>query len=47
MKLLIVVEQTTTGFSAYAPDLPGCDATGTTRSDVEEQMRDAVSAAAG
>jgi hypothetical protein len=30
-KFLIVVEKTRTGFSAFAPDLPGCVATGATR----------------
>ena len=42
MKILIVVEETTTGFSAYSPDLPGCAATGATRAEVEETMRDAI-----
>jgi predicted RNase H-like HicB family nuclease len=42
MKLLIVVEQSDTGFSAYAPDLPGCIATGATREGVERTMREAI-----
>jgi predicted RNase H-like HicB family nuclease len=42
MKLLIVVEQTDSGFSAYAPDLPGCIATGATREGVERTMREAI-----
>jgi predicted RNase H-like HicB family nuclease len=42
MKLLVVVEQTETGFSAYSPDLPGCIATGPSRAAVEESMRDAI-----
>jgi len=42
MRILIVVEQTETGFSAYAPDLPGCVATGPTRQDVEATMREAI-----
>ena len=29
-------------FSAYAPDLPGCVATGLTRDEVEREMRDAI-----
>jgi predicted RNase H-like HicB family nuclease len=41
-KYLIVVEKTGTGYSAYSPDLPGCAATGTTREEVEEQMREAI-----
>jgi predicted RNase H-like HicB family nuclease len=42
MRYLIVVEPTDTGFSAYSPDLPGCVATGATRQEVEEQMREAI-----
>jgi predicted RNase H-like HicB family nuclease len=42
MKLLEVVEQTATGFSAYSPDMPGCVATGPTRPDVELTMREAM-----
>ena len=29
-------------YSAYVPDLPGCVATGTSREDVEAEMRDAI-----
>ena len=42
VKLLIVVEQTASGFSAYSPDVPGCIATGATREEVEQSMREAV-----
>lgn len=42
MKLLVVVEQTGTGYSAYSPDLPGCLATGASRTDVEQRMREAI-----
>jgi predicted RNase H-like HicB family nuclease len=42
MKLLVVVEQTPSGFSAYVPDLPGCVATGATRAEVEQLVRDAI-----
>ena len=42
MKLLVIVEQTTTGYSAYSPDLPGCVASGSSRTDVEQQMREAI-----
>ena len=42
MKLLVIVEQTDTGFSAYAPDLPGCAATGGSRAEVERMMGEAV-----
>mgnify|MGYP002780567651 CR=1 FL=1 len=39
---LIVIEPTDTGFSAYSPDLPGCISTGTTRAEVESNMREAI-----
>ena len=42
MRILIMVEETETGFSAFAPDLPGCAATGSTRQEVERAMRDAI-----
>jgi predicted RNase H-like HicB family nuclease len=42
VKLLIVVEETASGFSAYSPDVPGCIATGATREEVEQHMKEAV-----
>lgn len=42
MRYLVVIEETSTGFSAYSPDLPGCVATGATRDEVEREMTDAV-----
>ena len=42
MRLLIVVEETATGYSAYPPDVPGCVATGATREEVEGTMREAI-----
>jgi predicted RNase H-like HicB family nuclease len=42
MKVLIIVEETGTGYGAYAPDLPGCIATGTTRAEVEKEMQEAI-----
>lgn len=41
-RYLILIEPTETGFSAYSPDLPGCVSTGSTASDVEANMREAV-----
>ena len=41
-RYLVVLEPTATGFSAYSPDLPGCAATGATRSEAEENMRQAI-----
>jgi predicted RNase H-like HicB family nuclease len=42
MRYLVVVEPTSTGFSAYSPDLPGCVATGSTREEVEHEIADAI-----
>ena len=42
MKYLIILEKTTTGYSAYSPDLPGCVTTGTTASETESNMREAI-----
>ena len=41
-KYLIVIEETSTGYSAYSPDLPGCISTGPTREEVERNMREAI-----
>jgi predicted RNase H-like HicB family nuclease len=42
MKLLVIVEQTSNGYSAYSPDLPGCVAAGPSRDVVEERMKEAI-----
>ena len=42
MKLLIVIEKTGTGYSAYSPDLQGCVATGATRKQVENAIKKAI-----
>ena len=42
MKYLIVIEQTSSGYSAYSPDLPGCVATGTTMEETEQLIREAI-----
>jgi predicted RNase H-like HicB family nuclease len=42
MRYAIVIEKTATGYSAFAPDLPGCIATGTDVKSVEIEMRDAI-----
>jgi predicted RNase H-like HicB family nuclease len=36
------MEPTPSGLSAYAPDLPGCVATGPTQADIERTMREAI-----
>jgi predicted RNase H-like HicB family nuclease len=42
MKILVVVEQTATGYAASAPDVPGCVATGDTKASVESTIREAL-----
>jgi predicted RNase H-like HicB family nuclease len=42
MRYAIVIEQAQNNYSAYAPDLPGCVATGCTIEEVEAQMREAI-----
>lgn len=42
MKVLIIVEKTKTGYSAYSPDIGGCVATGATRRQVERRMKNAL-----
>ena len=43
MKYAVVIEKTGENLSAYVPDLPGCIATGDTASEVEQQIREAIS----
>ena len=38
----VIYEPTRTGYSAYAPDLPGCLATGQTLEQTRQRMHDAV-----
>lgn len=38
----VIFEKTDTGYSAYAPDLPGCVAAGATVEETEELMRGAI-----
>jgi predicted RNase H-like HicB family nuclease len=42
MNYLVVYEPTPTGWSAYVPDLPGCVATGRTREQTHQQIREAI-----
>ena len=42
MKYLIVIEKTDAGYSAYSPDFEGCVATGASREEVEQTMREAI-----
>jgi len=41
-RYLIVIEDQGKNFSAYAPDLPGCIATGATMDEVKQRMREAI-----
>ncbi len=41
-RYVILIEETSTGFSAYLPDLPGCISTGASREEVEKEIRAAV-----
>lgn len=42
MKYAIVIEAAEGNYSAYAPDLPGCIATGRTVEETENMMREAI-----
>jgi len=42
VKYAAVIEKTGNGYSAYAPDLPGCVAAGDTRAETEGLIREAV-----
>jgi predicted RNase H-like HicB family nuclease len=37
-----IIEPTSTGFSAYSRDLPGCASTGATREECETNMHEAM-----
>jgi predicted RNase H-like HicB family nuclease len=39
---LVVIERGDRNFSAYVPDIPGCIATGATREQTVERMREAI-----
>jgi predicted RNase H-like HicB family nuclease len=41
-KYLIVIERMPHNLSAFSPDLPGCVATGHTREEIQERMREAI-----
>lgn len=42
MRYAIIIENAGNNFSAYAPDLPGCIATGSTLEETEANIREAV-----
>ncbi len=42
MRYAVVIENAGSNFSAYVPDLPGCVATGTTLTEAETAIREAI-----
>lgn len=42
MRYAVVIEQSSNGYSAYVPDLPGCIAAGDTLEEVGRLIRDAI-----
>jgi predicted RNase H-like HicB family nuclease len=43
-RYLIIIQPTDSGYSTYAPDVPGCVSTGALQSGVESSMRSAIEA---
>jgi len=42
-KYLVIFEKANDNYCAYSPDLPGCIATGSTRNEVEKNIKEAIS----
>ena len=42
MKYMVVIEKGESGYGAHVPDLPGCIASGETREEVLELIKDAI-----
>ena len=42
VRYAIVIEKAENNYAAYVPDLPGCVATGQTREETEQQIREAI-----
>jgi len=42
VKYAVVFEKTAANYAAYVPDLPGCVATGSSREEVERNIREAM-----
>ena len=42
-KYLVIFEKAGNNYSVYSPDIPGCIATGSTRDEVEKNIRQAIS----
>jgi predicted RNase H-like HicB family nuclease len=43
-RYLVIIEQGTSSFGAYVPDLPGCVAVGSSREEVKELIQEALTA---
>ena len=43
-KYLVIIEEAGENFSAYSPDVPGCVATGDTRDETVDLMKEAMTA---
>lgn len=41
-RYLVVIEETSTGYSAFSPDLAGCVSAGRTREELEKNMQEAI-----
>ena len=42
MRYVVVFEKTSTGYSVYSPDIPGCVSTGANIDQAERNMREAI-----
>ena len=42
MRYVVVIEKAENNYSAYAPDLPGCIATGATLEETRQQIQEAI-----
>jgi predicted RNase H-like HicB family nuclease len=42
MRYAVVIEYAVRNYGAYVPDLPGCVATGATKAEVRQNMREAI-----
>lgn len=42
MRYAIVIEKAENNYAAYAPDVPGCAATGATLEEVKQQIQEAL-----
>ena len=39
---VFIIERTDVGYSAFSPDVPGCGSTGTSRDEVQRNIREAM-----